>query len=270
MGTDPLTSVTDLEGRFHHRSNAYVAGPALFPAIGSANPSLTALTLARRTASAVVTRAFQLQPGFRSVGNGSLSGWQMAGTGAFIELGANIIESVGGIGLLWFTAEEFDNFLLHVEWRASDITDNSGVFIRFPALGAKDPANDWKLAVDQGYEIQIDDRGINPDAGTSNDPFHQTGAIYGIAAASHLASKPVGQWNAFDIEARGQDIRVRLNGDLVSQLTADGSRPAKGHIGLQNHHPGSRVQFRNLQIEQLGVVAPTAAGVQGAPVRRTV
>jgi choline dehydrogenase-like flavoprotein len=260
MGTDPSNSVTDLNGRFHHRSNVYVAGPALFPAIGSANPSLTALTLARRSAAAIVTRSFQLEPGFHRVGNGSLAGWRTAGSGGFIELGANIIESVGGIGVLWFTEEEFDNFVLHVEWRASDITDKSGVFIRFPALGSGDPANDWKLAVDKGYEIQIDDRGINPDAGTSNDPLHQTGAIYGIAATSHLASKPVGQWNTFDIEARGQEIHVTLNGDLVSQLTGDGSRPTKGHIGLQNHHPGSRVQFRNMQIEPLGVTATVAAG----------
>jgi hypothetical protein len=165
MGADPSTAVTDLNGRFHHRSNVYVAGPALFPALGSANPSLTALTLARRTASAIVTRSLQLQPGFRRVGNGSLAGWQMAGAGGFIELGGNIIESSGGIGLLWFTEEEFDNFVLRVEWRASDVTDNSGIFIRFPALGSADPANDWRLAVDNGYEIQIDDRGINPDAG---------------------------------------------------------------------------------------------------------
>jgi choline dehydrogenase-like flavoprotein len=264
MGSDPSTSVADLNGRLHHRSNVYVAGPALFPALGSANPSLTALTLARRTGNAIVNRAFHLQPGFRRVGDGSLRGWQMAGSGGFIELGGNIVESAGGIGLLWFTQEEFDNFLLHVEWRASDITDNSGVFIRFPALGSSDPANDWKLAVDQGYEIQIDDRGINPDAGTINDPLHQTGAIYGIAAASHLASKPVGQWNTFEIEARGQEIRVTLNGDLVSQLTGSGSRPAKGHIGLQNHHPGSRVQFRNIQIEQLGVAAPADTGMTRA------
>jgi hypothetical protein len=259
MGNDSSTSVTDLNGRFHHRANVYVAGPALFPAIGSANPSLTALTLARRTGNAIVTRSLRLQPGFHRIGNGSLAGWKMAGSGGFIELGANIIESAGGIGLLWFTQEEFDNFLLHVEWRASDITDNSGIFIRFPALGSNDPANDWKLAVDKGYEIQIDDRGINPEAGTSDDPLHQTGAIYELAAASHVASKPVGQWNTFDIEARGQEIRVTLNGDLVSQLTGNASRPSKGHIGLQNHHPGSRVQFRNIQIEPLGVTAPVDA-----------
>jgi choline dehydrogenase-like flavoprotein len=270
MGTDSSTSVTDVNGRFHHRSNVYVAGPAVFPAIGSANPSLTALTLARRAGNAIVTRAFHLEPGFRRIGNGSLAGWRMAGTGGFIELGGNIIESAGGIGLLWFSEEEFDNFLLRVEWRASDITDNSGVFIRFPALGSADPANDWKLAVDQGYEIQIDDRGINPDAGTSNDPLHQTGAIYGIAAASHVASKPVGQWNTFEIEARGQDIRVTLNGAFVSQLTASGSRPTKGHIGLQNHHAGSRVQFRNMQIEELGVTAPVETGFLRPANRLTV
>ena len=259
MGAAPADSVADLNGRLHHQRNVYLAGPALFPTLGSANPSLTALTLARRTAAAITTSALQLQPGFRSIGTGGMAGWRMAGLGGFMELGGDIIESIDGIGLLWFATEEFDDFLLRVDWRASDKLDNSGVFIRFPALGNSDPANDWKLAVDKGYEIQIDDRGFNPDNGALDDPKHQTGAIYGIAAASHLASNPVGQWNTFEIEARGQDIRVRLNGSLVSQLTGDGSRPTKGHIGLQNHHPGSRVQFRNIQIEPLSVTAPTGA-----------
>ena len=57
MGTSPNSSVTDLNGQLHHIRNAYVAGPALFPALGSANPSLTALALARQTASAVVSSA---------------------------------------------------------------------------------------------------------------------------------------------------------------------------------------------------------------------
>jgi choline dehydrogenase-like flavoprotein len=48
------TSLTDKDGRFHHIANAYVAGPALFPTVGSANPTLTALALARNTASAIV------------------------------------------------------------------------------------------------------------------------------------------------------------------------------------------------------------------------
>jgi len=47
-------SITDTNGKFHHLSNVYVAGPALFPTLGSANPSLTGLTLARRTGDAIL------------------------------------------------------------------------------------------------------------------------------------------------------------------------------------------------------------------------
>src|ERR1041384_7980910 len=46
---------TDLNGRLHGVSNAYVAGPAVFPTLGSANPSLTALSLTRRTPDVVLS-----------------------------------------------------------------------------------------------------------------------------------------------------------------------------------------------------------------------
>ena len=87
----------------------------------------------------------------------------MAGSGHFAVVGSDILESAGGIGLLWYTPEEFGDFILKVDWRSSGVFDNSGVFLRFPALGSTDPANDWRLAVDQGYEVQIDARGYNPD-----------------------------------------------------------------------------------------------------------
>ena len=53
MGLRGDGSITDTYGKFHNIKNAYVVGPALYPTIGSANPSLTALTLARRTAQAI-------------------------------------------------------------------------------------------------------------------------------------------------------------------------------------------------------------------------
>jgi choline dehydrogenase-like flavoprotein len=250
MGANQNDSVTNTDGRFHHISNAYVAGPALFPTLGSANPSLAAITLARRTALVIVKTSLPVEPGFKTLGSGGLDGWQMAGFGGFMELGANIIETVDGIGLLWYTREEFDNFTLRLDWRVSFADDNSGVFIRFPALGNTDPANDWKPAVDQGYEIQIDDTGKNPDVNPNvfNDPLHRTGAIYKLQPANNLASLPVGQWNAYEIVANGNDIKVTLNGQLVSHLPS-GNRSLKGFIGLQNHHFGSKVQFRNIRIK---------------------
>jgi len=253
MGTDPASSILNLDGQFHHIQNGYAAGPALFPALGSANPSLTAFTLARRTARAIVQKAVPVPAvGTLSLLNPALDGWQMAGSGRFNVIGANTVESEGGIGLLWYTKEEFADFLLTVQWRSINSFDNSGVFLRFPVLGNQNPAEDWKLAVDQGYEVQIDDRGFDPNTNTTGSPLHMTGAVYQLAPATRLASKPLGEWNTFEIEATGPDIKVRLNGSLVSHLTNNQGRPLKGHIGLQNHHPGSRVQFRNVFVKRVG------------------
>jgi choline dehydrogenase-like flavoprotein len=54
MGDDPATSVTDANGRFHHVANAYCADQSLFPIVGSVNPTLTGLTLARKVANAII------------------------------------------------------------------------------------------------------------------------------------------------------------------------------------------------------------------------
>jgi hypothetical protein len=53
MGDAPASSVTNSFGRFHHISNAYACDQSLFPTVGSVNPVLTGLTLARRIAEHV-------------------------------------------------------------------------------------------------------------------------------------------------------------------------------------------------------------------------
>jgi choline dehydrogenase-like flavoprotein len=55
MGDSPETSVTDGNGRFHHVANAYCTDQALFPTVGSANPSLTGLTLSRKIAEHIAS-----------------------------------------------------------------------------------------------------------------------------------------------------------------------------------------------------------------------
>jgi GMC oxidoreductase len=57
MGTNPATSVTDMNGRFHHIANAFCADQSLFVTVGSVNPTLTGLALAQKVAEAVVARA---------------------------------------------------------------------------------------------------------------------------------------------------------------------------------------------------------------------
>lgn len=53
MGDDPATSVTDSYGRAHDHSNLFLAGGGLFPTVGTANPTLTIVALALRTAEVI-------------------------------------------------------------------------------------------------------------------------------------------------------------------------------------------------------------------------
>ena len=63
-----------------------------------------------------------------------------------------------------------------------------------------------------------------------------------------FVSRPVGEWNTYVIEAIGNQIKVTLNDQLIT--TYQSSRQGTGFIALQAHHPGSRVQFRGLQIQK--------------------
>ncbi|HSN71849.1 MAG TPA: DUF1080 domain-containing protein [Steroidobacteraceae bacterium] len=174
-----------------------------------------------------------------------LTGWRMSGPGGFRKLDDGSIESFGGSGILWYADATFRDFVLEIDWRITQPEDNSGVFVRIPPLDA-----DIQPAIERGYEIQIDDRGIDPETNAAGSPLHLTGAIYKLAPAVRQLSHPVGQWNEFRITAGRGAIVVELNGVAVSRLD-EPAREREGHIGLQNHHAGSRVQFRNLYVTPL-------------------
>jgi choline dehydrogenase-like flavoprotein len=53
MAEDPRRGVTDARTRVHGIGNLYVAGSSLFPTSGWANPTLTIVALALRTADEV-------------------------------------------------------------------------------------------------------------------------------------------------------------------------------------------------------------------------
>jgi choline dehydrogenase-like flavoprotein len=62
MGTDPQSSVTDTNGRFHNVANAFCADQSLFVTVGSVNPTLTGLVLSRKVAQAAVALATGAPP----------------------------------------------------------------------------------------------------------------------------------------------------------------------------------------------------------------
>jgi Domain of Unknown Function (DUF1080) len=170
----------------------------------------------------------------------SIDGWCMAGRGKFVLVKDDgSLRSEGGMGLLWYAKKKYKDFVLKVDWKVSRKNDNSGVFIRF-----SNPDNDPLIAVNTGYEIQIDDMAM-PDG----NPLHKTGAIYNFASPSNAASKPVGQWNTFEIEATGQKYSVILNDEKVIP-EFKGNRFTEGYIGIQNHDADSYVSFKNIRIKE--------------------
>lgn len=238
---------TDLSGRLHGISNAYIAGPAVFPTLGSANPSLTALSLTRRTADAVL--ASQRPPADAGFVPLALipTYWKMVtqGSASMVHYG-DVIESSNGYGLYFYTKEPFTNFILKLDWRVGRRDDNSGIFIRTPGPSDPDPLNS---AVSKGHEIQIDERGYDSATNSEGHPLKRTGAIYDLQAPSAFASRGVGNWNTYVIEANGSNIRVTLNGQLVNDYQSN--RQQAGFIALQAYKDTSRVQFRNIQVQKL-------------------
>jgi hypothetical protein len=245
----PGASITDTNGKFHGKANVYAAGPALFPSLGSANPSLTGLSLARRTANAIVSTAAQAPaPGFAPLSL-ARADWQMVkqpGSPATIIHYGSVLETSGWYGLYWYTKEQFGNFVLSIEWRISRREENSGIYIRIPAPNV---ANPLQAADAQGHEIQIDQRGFDSNTGTEGHPLKVTGAIYDLQAPSTSTQVQIGEWNKYEIEANGARIRVSLNGQLVNDYQSP--RQQTGFIALQAHDFLSRTQFRNLLIKKL-------------------
>jgi choline dehydrogenase-like flavoprotein len=245
----PGASITDTNGKFHGKANVYAAGPALFLSLGSANPSLTALSLARRTANAIISATNQVPPADFTPLSLAPVDWQMVkqpgSPAAMIHYGS-VLETFGWYGLYWYTKEQFSNFVLSIEWRISRREENSGIYIRIPAPNV---ANPLQAADAQGHEIQIDQRGFDSVTGTEGHPLKVTGAIYDLQAPSASTQLQIGEWNKYEIEANGPRIRVTLNSQLVNDYQSQ--RQQAGYIALQAHDFLSRTQFRNLLVKKL-------------------
>lgn len=195
-------------------------------------------------------------------------GWEHRGKGSS-EYSDGILETSSGIGLLIYTKESYKDPELKLQCREPSLDNNSGVYVRIP----NNLNNDPDLAIKSGYEIQIDNRGNRPgDASSFGEadfnPFHQMGTTCpvhetavrmpepnGKPSKRIIDTRPFGEWNDYHVTVKGNSFQVRLNGTSVFE---DGMPYAdsanvypQGHLALQKHSKGKRVQFRNEQIRKL-------------------
>jgi len=194
------------------------------------------------------------EKGFTSLFDGqTLNGWKLvSGKGAGYGVTNGVIYCARGGGGNLFTEREFDDFVLRVEFKLED-GSNNGIGIRAPFE---------RDAAYEGMEIQILEEGAalrGKWGKLREEQYH--GSVYDCIAAKKGALKPPGQWNTEEITARGRNIKVVVNGKTILDADLNSvTDPAKlmkhpglfrerGHVGFLGHN--DYIEFRNIRIKEL-------------------
>ncbi|MFY1638023.1 ThuA domain-containing protein [Solwaraspora sp. WMMB335] len=225
--------------------------------------------------AAPIGRTAGYRPLFDGTGY-SLAGWRQAPGGTFRLRPDGSMSTSGGLGMLWYGAEEFADYSLRLQFKdvsPGSIRANSGVFVRFPdpripvadrpegscgTVGSARSSQAW-VAIFCGHEIQLYD-------GTTGEP-QKTGSIYNFQPNDLEQARPgpKDEWNDYEIRVVGQHYTIIRNGVTISefdnvpgkQSSRAGDPPtdlrqfASGFVGLQNHGTNDVMEFRNVRLRPL-------------------
>jgi len=164
------------------------------------------------------------------------------------------------------SAKQYENFILHIEWRHMEAGGNSGVFIwsagTVPA-GKRLP---------KGMEVQMleldwvkrharADGSLPPIAYVHGELFGANGLQTTPDNPRGNRSKSIenrclgrGQWNTYDVVAVDGVVKLSVNGKFVNGVSQASVR--KGYLCLESE--GAEIHFRNIQIMELppGITTP--------------
>jgi hypothetical protein len=150
---------------------------------------------------------------------------------------ALICEGDKGHEYLLYQVREYADFTLHAEWRFTkqegEPAYNSGVLVRTSADGKAfvqaqtGPAGGWLFG-----DVPVD------------------GKLTRVNLRDKMTEnrvKPAGEWNVYEISARGRTITLWVNGAVVSEWHE--APLTKGYVALEAE--GHRIEFRNVKIKEL-------------------
>ncbi|MCB0532824.1 MAG: DUF1080 domain-containing protein [Saprospiraceae bacterium] len=182
------------------------------------------------------------------VNDNNLNGWKKLNGTADYTVENGVITGMAKLGApntFLATEKSYADFILEVEVNVENLL-NSGIQIR--SLSTPDYQNGRV----HGYQVEIDP-GPRAYSGGLYDEARRTW-LYPLSVnpKGRKAFKP-GDWNAYHIEAIGNQIRVWVNGTMCTNLVDD--MTASGFIALQVHSigkasdAGTKVRWRNLRIK---------------------
>ena len=160
----------------------------------------------------------------------TLTGWRIVGDADWSVAHREI--EAGGTGDGQLASEgRYGDFQLRLEvWVEASV--NSGIFVR-----CKDRA---RIHPDTCYELNIWDDHPQQEA--------RTGAIVFRFVPPMAEVDTVGNWNTYEVTAKGGSLEVRVNG--VTTAVLEDADPTPGFIALQRWGQGT-VKFRNIELKPL-------------------
>jgi hypothetical protein len=144
------------------------------------------------------------------------------------------------------TDKEYENYVLTLEWRwkPGSKGGNSGVLLHSSdpgAIGVWPKSVEAQLAAGNAGDIWV--------IGTTVEIPNADKRVMG---RRHLnltddSEKAPGEWNQYEITCKGDEIILKVNGDVVNHATK--SSVTKGAICLQSE--GAEVHFRNIKLKPI-------------------
>ncbi|MEJ7737993.1 MAG: DUF1080 domain-containing protein [Chitinophagaceae bacterium] len=185
----------------------------------------------------------------------------------------NVLISTGHpIGVMR-SEKQYENFLLHVEWKHVESGGNSGVFVWC------DAKPDEKNRLPSGVEVQmleLDWVNINTKDGVTPPIAYVHGELFGAGSVTTVPDNPrgtrsksienrckgKGEWNTYDVVCVDGVIKLSVNGKFVNGISKSSIK--KGYLCLESE--GAEIQFRNFSVIELlpGITSDmqTAAEIQ--------
>ena len=161
--------------------------------------------------------------------------------------------------------KQYENFILHVEWKHIEAGGNSGIFV----WSAARPDEDSRLP--DGVEVQmleLDWVKLNTRDGVTPPIAYVHGELFGVGGVKTLPDNPRGErsksaenrckgrgeWNTYDVVCVDGVIKLSVNGKFVNGIQQ--STQKKGYLCLESE--GAEIHFRNLTIMELpsGITTP--------------
>jgi hypothetical protein len=207
-------------------------------------------------------------PQFRPLFNGKdLTGWVNVNTAedTWSVRDGMIVCSGHPIGVMR-TDRQYENFLLHIEWRHMEAGGNSGVFVWSEGTVPEGKQLPKGMEV-QMLELEWVNLHKRPD-GTLPPVAYVHGELFGAGGLEATPDNPrgnrskslenrckgKGQWNVYDVVCVDGTVKLAVNGKFVNSIRNSSVR--KGYLCLESE--GAEIHFRNIQILELppGITTP--------------